>query len=190
MKILVLNGSPRKHGVVAALLKCAADGAAERGHEIEWIDVCDLSMRPCAGCMKCRSTGVCCLPEDDAHRVGVKIREAGGLIVGTPTYWSGMSAPLKLLFDRNVPVFIGEPTVGFPPPRQKGKPAAAVTACTTPWPWNFLLFQSRGALRAVRQVFSFGGYRYLGAVVKSGTKKHPEISERLRRRATTLGRRF
>jgi len=36
--------------------------------------------------MKCRPDGECSLPEDDAHRVGRKIKEADGLIVGTPTY--------------------------------------------------------------------------------------------------------
>jgi NAD(P)H-dependent FMN reductase len=190
MKILLLNGSPRQGGVVATLLKCVAEGAAERGHEVEWVDVCGLDMRPCRACMRCRTDGQCSLAEDDAQRVGRKIRAADGLIIGTPTHWCGMSAPLKLLFDRNVPVFIGERTVGFPPPRQKGKPAVVVAACTTPWPWNFLLFQSRGALRAVRAVLSYGGYRFRGAVVQADTKKHKTPTERAKRKARSLGRKL
>lgn len=190
MKILVLNGSPRKKGTVATLLTCLAEGAAQRGHQIEWIDVCTLKMQPCMACMRCRLYGECTLPEDDAHRVGRKIKEAEGLIVGTPTHWANMSAPLKLLFDRNVPVFIGQRPSGVPLPRQKGKPAAIVTACTTPWPLNFLAGQSRGAVRAVREVLHYGGYRILGTLVMPGTKKNPQVPDRLRRKAVALGRRF
>ncbi len=65
-------------------------------------------MKPCIGCMKCRTTDKCILPEDDAHIIGHKIKSADGLIIGTPTHWGNMSAQLKLLFDRNVPVFMDE----------------------------------------------------------------------------------
>ena len=189
MKIVVLNGSPRKKGIVATLLKAIVDGLAET-HQAEWIDVYDLKMRPCLACMKCRPDGECCMGEDDAHLVGRKIKEADGLIVGTPTHWGNMSAQLKVLFDRNVPVFMGERSNGLPLPRQKGKPAVIVTACTTPWPFNFLLAESRGAFRAVRSVLRYGGYKILGKLVKSGTKNHPDISARLLAKAKTMGKKF
>lgn len=41
MKILVLNGSPRKKGTIATLLKAVADGASER-HEVGWIENLDI----------------------------------------------------------------------------------------------------------------------------------------------------
>ena len=189
MKILVLNGSPRKKGAVATLLKAVADGAAER-HEVEWIDVYDLDMRPCIACMKCRPDGECVLPEDDAHVVGRKIAEAQGLIVGTPTHWADMSAQLKLLFDRNVPVFMGETPTGIPAPRQKGKPVVVITACSTPWPFDSLANESRGAIRALRKPLHYGGYRILGRLVKPGSRKRPQVSRKLLNRAKRLGRRF
>ena len=186
---MVLNGSPRKKGTVATLLKAIADGAAER-HEVEWIDVYDLKMKPCIACMKCRPDRECVLLEDDAHLVGRKIREAGGLVVDTPTHWGNMSAQLKLLFDRNVPVFMGEKVNGMPIPRQKGKPAVIVTACTTPWPFNFLAGESRGAIRAVHEVLHYGGYKILGKLAKPDSKKKPEISQKLLKRGREMGRRF
>ena len=189
MKILVLNGSPRKQGTVATLLRAVVDGLSD-GHEVEWIDVYDLDMRPCVACMKCRPDGPCRLPEDDAHVVGRKIKDADGLIVGTPTHWGNMAAQLKLLFDRNVPVFMGEKPSGVPCPRQLGKPAVVVTACTTPWPFNFIMSQSSGALRAVGEVLHYGGYKTLGTVVKPRTKRNPHVSERLLNKARTLGSRF
>ena len=143
MSLLLLNGSPRKAGTVASLLRAVAEGVGPR-HEISWIDVYDLVMKPCRACMKCRPDGECCLPEDDAYLVGRRIKEADGLIVGTPTHWGNMPSQLKVLFDRIVPVFMGERPNGIPLPRQKGKSAIIVTACTTPWPFNFLFPESRG----------------------------------------------
>ena len=186
MRLLVLNGSPRKNGNVATLLKSITEGMGTE-HEWEWIDMCDLNMSHCRACMKCRDGGACVLPEDDAHRVGRKIREADGLIIGTPTHWGNMCASLKQLFDRNVPVFMDESPKGMPVPQQKGKRAVLATACTSPWPFNFILPESRGALRAMKEVLHYGGYRILGAVVKPGTKSRSDIPERLKRKARKLG---
>ena len=187
MKILVLNGSPRKSGTVATLLKAMTEPLAEAGHGVEWVDVCRLEMAFCQGCMACRSKEICVLPEDDAHRIGRKIREADALAIGTPTHWGNMSAPLKLLFDRNVPVFMGESPKGLPIPRQKGKHAAVATACTTPWPFNVILPESRGAIRAVKEVLHYGGYRVAGALAQAGTKKSADLPPSLLARAKRLG---
>ena len=186
MKILVLNGSPRKNGTVSSLLKALTENLSV-DHEIEWIDVCELNMKYCTSCMACREKEVCILPEDDAHIVGKKIQEADALVIGTPTHWGNMCAPLKLLFDRNVPVFMGESPRGIPVPRQKGKRAVVVTACTTPWPFNFVLPESRGVIRAVKEVLHYGGYKTVGTITKPGTKKSTEISSSLKARARRLG---
>ncbi len=141
-------------------------------------------------CMKCRPDKKCVLPQDDGHIVGNKIRNADCLVVGTPTHWGNMSAQLKLLFDRNVPVIMGEKPNGMPLPLQKGKPAVIVTACTTPWPFNFIAAESRGAIRTVNEVLHYGEYKLLGKVVKPGTKNKPEISKELLSKAKILGSRF
>lgn len=189
MRILVLNGSPHKTGTVASLLKSVVDGISGQ-HEVEWIDVYDLHIKPCIGCMKCRPDRKCILPQDDSHTVGSKIKDADGIIVGTPTHWGNMSTQLKLLFDRNVPVFMGEKPNGMPYPRQKGKPAVIVTACTTPWPFNFIAAESRGAIRAVKEVLHYGGYRLVGTIVKPGTKTRPLIPDRLFNKARNIGNKF
>jgi len=186
MKVLVLNGSPRKNGTVSSLLKAITEPLSA-GHEIEWIDLCRLNMKYCTACMVCREKETCILPEDDAHIVGKKIQVADALVIGTPTHWGNMCAPLKLLFDRNVPVFMGESPGGIPVPRQKGKRAVIVTACTTPWPFNFILPESRGAIRAVKEVLKYGGYKTVGTITKPGTKKSNEISSSLTTRARRLG---
>jgi multimeric flavodoxin WrbA len=130
--ILILNGSPKKSGKVATLLRAVEKGLKEKGHKVEWINVYDLKIAHCIACMKCRPDGRCILPEDGGHSAGDKIAACEGLVVGTPTHWGNMSAQLKMLFDRNVPLFMGEKPNGFPIARQKGKPALIVTACSTP----------------------------------------------------------
>lgn len=189
MKILVLNGSPRKNGTVSSLLRAVTE-SLPAGHEIEWFDVCKLNMKYCTGCMVCREKESCILPEDDAHIAGKKIQAADALVIGTPTHWGNMCAPLKLLFDRNVPVFMGESPRGMPVPRQKGKRAVIVTACTTPWPFNFIFPESRGAIRAVKEVLHYGGYKTVGTVTKPGTKKSEQISRSLMSKARRLGKKL
>jgi multimeric flavodoxin WrbA len=51
--ILILNGSPRKHGVTTTLLGIIGEEARSAGAEVEWVDVNDLSIRPCIGFLKC-----------------------------------------------------------------------------------------------------------------------------------------
>ena len=45
MSILILNGSPRKKGTVATLLKSISDAVSQK-HEVEWFDIYDLKMKP------------------------------------------------------------------------------------------------------------------------------------------------
>jgi hypothetical protein len=85
---------------------------------------------------------------------------------------------------------MGEKSNGMPLPRQKGKEAVIVIACTTPWPFGRIFPENRGANRALREVLGYGGYKIIGKVVKPGTKKNPEISEKELNKARKVGSRF
>ncbi|WPC43150.1 flavodoxin family protein [Clostridium sp. JS66] len=185
-KILVLNGSPRKDGIVYNLLKEIVNGSKDN-NEIEWIDVYNLKMKPCIACMKCRTNNECVLPKDDANSIGEKIQKSDVLIVGTPTYWGNMSSQLKVLFERNVPVFMGESDSGMPIARQKGKKAVIVVSCSTPWPFNFIAAESRGAMKSVKEVLHYGGYKIVGKIVKSGSKTNRNISEKMLNKSRKIG---
>lgn len=185
-KILVLNGSPRKGGIVYTLLKEIVK-AAEEHNKVDWIDIYDLQMKPCIACMKCRTNDKCVLPKDDAHIVGEKIDKADVLIVGTPTYWGNMSSQLKVLFERNVPIFMGEKPNSMPLAKQKGKRAVIVTSCTTPWPFNFIAAESRGAVSAVKEVLHYAGYKIIKKIVQPGTKMNNDISEKNLSKARQIG---
>jgi len=188
--ILILNGSPRKHGVTTTLLRIIAEEARSAGAEVEWVDVNDLSIKPCIGCLKCRPDKRCILPRDDAHRIGELIERCSGLVVGTPTYWGNMTGPLKLLFDRNVTIFEDYVlyTWRFPKPKHKGKKAAIVTASLAPFPFNQLSSQSRGAIRAVKTVLSAGGFDIRSKINVPLPPDPTEIGERWLAKARKLGR--
>ena len=116
------------------------------GPDAELVHIGDCRIAPCTACMRCRETGECSLPHDDGHDLADKIRNADLLVIGSPTHWGGMSAPLKNLFDRNV------------------------AACTTPYPFNIWMKQSRGTVRALREILRTGGYR-IESIEIGGTKR-------------------
>jgi len=188
--ILMLNGSPRKKGLTTTILWIIADEARSAGAEVEWVDVNDLSIRPCIGCLKCRPDKECILPRDDAHRIGELIENCSGLVVGSPTYWGNMTGPLKLLFDRNVPTLEHYVlnTLRFPKPKHKGKKAAIVTASLAPFPFNQLPSQSRGTLRAVKTVLNAAGFDITDQSNVPVTPDPPHIGDRWLAKARKLGR--
>ncbi len=132
IKTVVLNGSAKRKGATGSTLTWITEELSEH-IDLEWINTFDLSVRPCVGCMQCRPDKRCALPEDDGHRIGDLLKEADLLIVGSPSYWSGMPAPLKVLFDRNVSVL--EYCLDKEPvPNMVGKKAIAVATCASPEP--------------------------------------------------------
>ena len=167
--ILVLNGSPRKNGTVASRLR--TELKRYDGETVIWEDVCDLRFSFCNGCMACRSKGVCVLPEDDAHRIAQEIKDCEMIFVGTPVYWGNMNGNLKSLFDRLVGVLMGESRFGIPIPLHRGKKAVVITACTTPFPFNYVCGQSSGAFRAVKEILKSSGFKFVRKVNISNTKK-------------------
>ena len=104
MNILILNCSPRQQGYTTTILQHIREGIPQ-DNTIEWVDVNNLSIKPCMGCLQCRPDKECVLKEEDGHIVGRKIQAADALVIGCPTYWGNMTGPLKMLFDRLVPIF-------------------------------------------------------------------------------------
>lgn len=172
MNILVLNGSPRKKGTVSEVLKSTVSKLESKnsGNSVVWENICSLKHSFCNGCMKCRASGKCILPADDAHRIADEIKACDMIVVGTPVYWGNMNGRLKILFDRLVGSLMAESKMGIPIPLHKGKKAVIVTACTTPFPFNYICGQSTGAVRAVKEVLKSSGFRITKKINIAGTK--------------------
>lgn len=185
MRVLVINGSPRKKGTIATLLHSVADHI--EGADVHWFDVNDLNVRPCTGCMRCRSTERCILPEDDAHKIAEEIKLSDLLVMGTPVYWGNISGQMKLVFDRIVPTMMGESKRGIPIPLHKGKKAVIVTACTTIWPISVLFHQTTNALHAMKEILHYSGFKVVGKLALSGTKNRSSIPQSILDKGKRLG---
>ena len=102
MKVLILNGSPRMKRNTRAALQAVKEGI-ETGlapEELEFYDVSAHKLSPCLACDGCKKNGGVCVRPDESAELVKKIYEADVLIFGTPVYWWGMSAQLKMAIDK------------------------------------------------------------------------------------------
>ncbi len=188
MRILVINGSPRKKGNIATMLHSVVDSIDSA--DIHWIDVNDLNIHPCTGCMKCRTSGTCILPEDDGHRMAEEIKQCDALVLGTPVYWGNMSGQMKVMFDRIVPSMMGESKRGIPIPLHKGKKAVIVTACTTIWPFSWICRETSNTNHAMKEILYYSGFKVIGKLIYPGTKGKKTIPQRILDKGKRLGARI
>lgn len=190
MKVLILNGSPRKNGKVSQILHAMEKRLQEAGSETEFFDVNILDFKCCIGCMKCRESGKCILPQDDAHHIGEALQACDAVIVGSPVYWGNITGKLKSLFDRQVAVMMGENKMGIPIPLLKGKRAIVVNTCTTPFPFNILAGQSTKNYAAIKEILSYSGIKIKGKLMVGGTKNMGELTARIIKRAEKLAKKL
>lgn len=104
-KIVAVNASPRTSWNTATLVRDAADGAREAGAEVQLFDLYQLDpfmgCRSCFACKRGKTAGRCVYP-DGLTPVLDAIREADGVIIGTPNYLGDVSAALYALKERLV----------------------------------------------------------------------------------------
>ena len=177
MNILIINGSPRKKGLISQMLGIMQEETEQRGDKVQMIYTNDLSIKPCMGCMVCRTKLKCSIAEDDSQRVLKMLQEADAVIMGAPCYWGNIPGQMKLLFDRIVYGMMRD-TPRFPEPLMKGKKCILISTCTTPWPWNILFKQSHGAIRAMREICRYSGFKIVATIERGGTVMHPQLSEK------------
>lgn len=91
MKIVILEGSPNKHGSSNMLADEFARGAKEAGHEITVISAAHSDISPCTGCVACGYNGPC-VQKDGMEEIKKGILDADMLVFVTPLYYYGMSA--------------------------------------------------------------------------------------------------
>ena len=175
MKLLIINGSPRKKGLISQMLRIFHEQAIATGVEVSEVYANDLQIKPCMGCMACRSKRHCVLPEDDAQRVLTLIEQADAIVIGAPCYWGNIPGQLKLLFDRIVYGMMRD-TPRFPEPLMKGKRLVCISTSTTPFPFNILMNQSHGAIRALREIGRFSGWKIVDTIERGGTATRPQLS--------------
>ena len=103
MKVMLLNGSPRKNWNTAQVLKSAQKGAESVGAETEYIDLYDLTYTGCRSCMACKRKGgerCKCFWKDDLSPVIDRIFIADALIIGSPIYLGDITSQVHGLIER------------------------------------------------------------------------------------------
>ena len=106
MKILVLNGSPkREKSDTMHITRAFLEGMKDAGEqEIHVLDVIDRHIEYCTGCFACKRNGGTCIHDDDMRAILDEILESDLLLFSFPLYCYGMPAPLKALLDRTMPL--------------------------------------------------------------------------------------
>ncbi|WP_163336303.1 flavodoxin family protein [Desulfopila sp. IMCC35008] len=103
MYALAINGSPRKGGNTEILLQHALKPLDDAGWETEFIQVGGKNIRGCMACGKCREkqNQRCAIKNDIFNDIMAKMLKADALILGSPTYFTDVSAEMKALLDRS-----------------------------------------------------------------------------------------
>lgn len=102
MKVVAFNGSPRKDGNTASLIKKVFEQLNSRNIETELIQLGGELVRGCMACGQCRvnQNAKCVIDDDIINTCIAKMVAADGIIIGSPTYFSNVSAEVKALIDR------------------------------------------------------------------------------------------
>jgi len=105
MKVMALNGSPRKkRWNTVTLLEKVLEGAASAGAETELIQLYGLKYSGCISCFSCKKKGRgqdgVCAVQDDLTSVLDHVKEVDALIIGTPVYYGCETASTRALLER------------------------------------------------------------------------------------------
>ncbi len=104
MKIIAMNGSPRKGWNTEQLLKRALEGAASAGAETELIQLYAQEFKGCISCFACKRKGSkthgLCAIRDSLTPILQKCREADALLIGSPVYYDYPTAQTRAFLER------------------------------------------------------------------------------------------
>ena len=102
MKVVAINGSARKDGNTAILIRNVFGPLNEAGIETEMVQLAGKKIRGCAACYKCwkNKDQRCAVKTDFINECIEKMVEADGVILASPTYFADVTSELKALIDR------------------------------------------------------------------------------------------
>ncbi|MFC1820967.1 flavodoxin family protein [Thermodesulfobacteriota bacterium] len=104
MKVIAVNGSPRKNWNTATLLQKALDGAASQEAETEIFHLYELNYKGCVSCFACKtkngqSYGMCAV-KDDLTSILKKVKKVDAIILGAPIYYGTVTGEMKSFMER------------------------------------------------------------------------------------------
>ena len=157
MKILALIGSPRQKGNTDLLVEQILKGSRSKGHTTKKLYLYDYNISLCNDCRNCKKGDYVCSIEDEMQKVYPLLEEADLIIFGTPVYWYGPSAKMKLLIDRLRP-FVARKKLGGKRAIVVSPSAEGPVACDP-------------LLEMFRRMFKYIGIEFVGKVLVKAYEK-------------------
>ena len=102
MKVVAFNGSPRKDGNTTILINHVFRELEKEGVETELVQLSGKKIHGCIACYKCSENKDqrCAVKDDIANECIEKMTKAEGIILGSPVYFTDVTAEMKALIDR------------------------------------------------------------------------------------------
>ena len=122
MKVLLINGSPRKNGNTYLALSEVAKTLEVEGIETEIFWIGNKPVRGCAACYACvdKNLGKCVFDDDVCNKLSARFADADAFVIGSPTYYGQPAGALLAVLQR---AFFSAGA------KVKGKVAASVAIC-------------------------------------------------------------
>lgn len=99
MKVLMINGSPRKNGNTSIALAEMEKIFQEEGVETQVVQVGNQNIRGCIACLSCKQKGKCVF-DDLVNETAPKFEAADGLVIASPVYYASANGGLISFIDR------------------------------------------------------------------------------------------
>ena len=103
-KVFIVSSTPRERGNSDILAEEFARGARDAGHEVRKVNIREMQLQFCIGCLYCQNHEGCVL-QDGMNALYESVQNADVLVFATPVYYYGMSGQLKTFLDRLNPLF-------------------------------------------------------------------------------------
>ncbi len=103
MKVVAFNGSPRKEGNTYEAINLVAEQLRKENIDVEIIHVGNKKIQGCTACKTCFKTkNEACIIDDEVNEWIQKMKEADGIIFGSPVHFSDIGATMKAFLDRAI----------------------------------------------------------------------------------------
>ena len=99
MRVLMINGSPRKNGNTSIALAEMERIFQEEGIQVETVQLGAQDIRGCIACLSCKKKGRCVF-DDLVNQTAPKFEAADGLVIATPVYFASANGSLISFIDR------------------------------------------------------------------------------------------
>lgn len=103
MKVIIINASARDRGNTHLVASNIIELLEENQIEVELINIGHMLIHGCIGCEYCHTESkenLCVFKDDGVNDITLKLREADGIIIGSPVYYGGITGTLKSFLDR------------------------------------------------------------------------------------------